>query len=168
MVMLQRRVNWQAGQQIVLTTTAIKDSRDWHRNEVRTIGTNIATPPAGVGAALWLSTPAQYVHEANDGWQGEVALLSRTIVVQGAATDSEPSDTTPLACTDSEWVLSSRQVVLEARDWLHLRIQYYPEGCVAGDRAENLLARVPSGHTRDYRDRASRACLPASTVMTDL
>ncbi len=110
MVMLQRPVNWQAGQQIVLTTTAIKDSRDWHRNEVRTIGTNIATPPAGVGAALWLSTPAQYVHEANDGWQGEVALLSRTIVVQGAATDSEPSDTTPLACTDSEWVLSSRSV----------------------------------------------------------
>jgi len=112
-VLLQCAVNWEAGQQVLLTTTAIKDSRDWHRNEVITID-GLVTPagglPAGVGAALRLSTPALYAHEANAAWQGEVALLSRAITVQGAAADSEPTDVSPLGCVDSQWILSSRSV----------------------------------------------------------
>ena len=43
-------------------------------------------------------------HEANDAWQGEVGLLSRTIVVQGAAADSEPTDTSPLSCRSDAFV----------------------------------------------------------------
>ena len=81
MVYLQRPVNWQAGQELVLTTTALRDTRDWHRNEVLSIAEVLPTPP-GVGAALRLSSAAQYAHEANDAYQGEVALLTRTIVVQ--------------------------------------------------------------------------------------
>ena len=101
-VLLQAPVNWVAGQQVVLTTTALKDSREWHRNEVLTL-TGQVTPPHGFGSALNLATPATHAHEANDAWQGEVGLLSRSIIVQGAAGDSEPTDTSPLACADSDW-----------------------------------------------------------------
>ena len=100
------------------TPAGLSSGRGWrglsqHRNEVVTIA-GLLTPdgglPAGVGAALRLSTPALYAHEANAAWQGEVALLSRTVTVQGAAADSEPTDVSPLGCVDSEWILSSRSV----------------------------------------------------------
>jgi hypothetical protein len=42
------------------------------------------TPPAGAGAALWLSSPTRYLHEAHDAWQGEVGLLTRTVSAQGS------------------------------------------------------------------------------------
>lgn len=32
-IFIQDCPNWQAGQKIVITTTELKDSRDWHRNE---------------------------------------------------------------------------------------------------------------------------------------
>lgn len=99
-VLLQDPVNWEPGQKIVIVTTAMKDSREWHRNEVHSIAlVNSPDPVAGVGAALSLSTPIQYQHLANNGYQAEVGLLTRTIVIQGSAADSEPSDTDPLTCT---------------------------------------------------------------------
>ena len=109
-VLLQRSANWEAGQQIVLTTTALKDARDWHRNEVLTLSGQLSPAPHGFGAALQLTSPAQFAHEANDAWQGEVGLLSRRIVVQGAAGDSEPTDVTPLACEDGTWVLTAHSM----------------------------------------------------------
>ena len=110
-VLLQARVNWEAGQRIVLVTSALKDTRDWHRNEEATVAA-VRTQglPAGVGSAVQLTSPAQYVHEANGDYQVEVGLLSRTIVIQGAADDSEPTDKTPLACEDSETILQTSSV----------------------------------------------------------
>ena len=59
---------------------------------------------------LSLTSGASYLHEAIDAWQGEVGLLSRMIVIQGAADDSEPSDASPLACTHDYWMLGSQSV----------------------------------------------------------
>ena len=110
-VLLQARVNWEAGQRIVLVTSALKDSRDWHRNEQATIAAlRTEGLPAGVGSAVLLTSPAQYVHEANGDYQVEVGLLSRKIVIQGAADDSEPTDVSPSACEDSTTILQSRSV----------------------------------------------------------
>ena len=104
-VRLQRAVNWEAGQEVVLTTTAIKDARDFHRNEVLTLARD-----ANGSDELELTSAASYLHEAHGAWQGEVGLLSRTIVVQGSADDSEPTDVSPLACTHDTWTLGSYSV----------------------------------------------------------
>ena len=76
-LLLQGAVNWEPGQQVLLVTTALKDARDWHRNEVLTIA---AVPPlqdtqwagSGVGAVVVLASVAQYDHEAIGACQGEV------------------------------------------------------------------------------------------------
>jgi hypothetical protein len=100
-LLLQHSVNWEAGQQIVLITTALKDSREFHQNEVMTVD-YIQDPPAGLGAIVHLREGAIYTHLANDAYQGEVGLLSRMISVSGAGEDSEASDPDPLDCV-GEW-----------------------------------------------------------------
>jgi len=101
-IMLQNKVDWVAGQEIVLVTTAVKDSREWHRNEVAIVKSVIQNPtvPSGevVGAAVILQSPIMYQHVANSGYQGEVGLLTRKIVIQGSESDSEPTDPDPLNC----------------------------------------------------------------------
>ena len=73
------RGDWEAGQQLLLTTTALKDARDWHRNEVRTIAQVDVYPrsslPAGVGSAIRLSAAVSFAHAAGDAYQGEVGLV---------------------------------------------------------------------------------------------
>jgi len=101
-LLVQEEVNWEVGQEIVLTTTAIHDSRDWHQNEVMTIDYIVNNPVPGVGSAIHLSTPAAYAHIANNGYQAEVGLLTRNIVIQGAADDSEPTSTDDCEAT-GEW-----------------------------------------------------------------
>eukprot|EP00900_Chrysochromulina_parva_P027393 jgi/Chrpa1/9288/Chrysochromulina_OHIO_Genome00014484-RA len=64
----------------------------------------------GQQPAFQLTSAAQFAHGANGAWQGEVALLSRRMEVQGSAADSEPTDTTPIACTTSRWALGSNSV----------------------------------------------------------
>ena len=96
-------------------TTAIKDARDWHRNEVLTVASvpsvaDTAWAGSGVGAVVELASPAQYAHEANGAYQGEAALLSRRILVRGADADSPPTDDTPTSCTDSQYTLGSNSV----------------------------------------------------------
>lgn len=49
-----------------------------------------------------MSTPAVYAHIANNGYQAEVGLLTRNIVIQGAADDSEPTSTDDCEAT-GEW-----------------------------------------------------------------
>jgi G8 domain len=95
---LQDFVNWQVGQRIVLVSTALKDSREWHQNEVLLIAKVDTQPVANVGASVTVSTAIKYKHIANSGYQAEVGLLSRTIKIQGSATDSEPTDKDPLTC----------------------------------------------------------------------
>ncbi|KAI2493236.1 hypothetical protein MHU86_21310 [Fragilaria crotonensis] len=99
-LMLQHGVNWEPGQKIVLVTTAMKDSREWHRNEVASVKKVILSPRTGVGAAVFLEKPVLYQHIANSGYQGEVGLLTRTVKIQGSQT-SEPTDPDPLNCVQS-------------------------------------------------------------------
>ncbi len=66
---LQDLVNWEPGQEIVLVTTAVRDSRDWHENEVFIIDRVEATPTPhpNVKAVVYLTTPIEKAHigEAN-------------------------------------------------------------------------------------------------------
>jgi len=98
-LMLQDSVNWELGQEIVLVTTAMKDSREWHQNEVLTITEVFDASPTG--AAIRVSPAIQHRHYAIDAYQAEVGLLSRTIKIQGSALDSEPTDPDPLNCFDN-------------------------------------------------------------------
>jgi hypothetical protein len=100
-VFIQDMVNWQPGQQIFVTTTEIKDARDWHRNEVRTIVNVWKTTLDPTIAAVELDSPLAYQHYGGREYQAEVGLLSRNIVVQGAATNSEPTDTANAICKDT-------------------------------------------------------------------
>ena len=96
-LLLQHAVNWEPGQELVLVTTAVKDSREWHQNEQLTVKSVVANPMNEVGSVVYLTSKVQHVHLANDAYQGEVGLLTRTIKIQGAE-DSIPADPDPLNC----------------------------------------------------------------------
>ena len=96
----QHPVNWEPGQEIVVTTTALKDSREWHQNEVHTVLVVDSSIEDG-GSAVYLTDALQYKHIANDNYQAEVGLLTRRIKIQGAVDDSEPTDPDPLDCQTS-------------------------------------------------------------------
>jgi hypothetical protein len=98
-LLLQHQVNWMPGQDIVLVTTAMKDSREWHQNEVLTVSAVGSNPPAGVGCIVFVTSPVAYRHVAIAAYQAEVGLLSRMITIQGSASDSEPTDPDLLTCT---------------------------------------------------------------------
>jgi len=99
-IFIQDIVNWQPGQRIAITTTELKDARDWHRNEERNIvSVQLATSLGKSVTAIQLDQPLTYLHFGGKEYQAEVALLSRNIVVQGDAINSAPTDTTPVACT---------------------------------------------------------------------
>ena len=102
LLLLQNRVNWESGQEIVLVTTAMKDSREFHQNEVLVID-SVFLPPTDheVGALVYVTTPVQHTHLANSNYQAEVGLLSRKILIQGSPTDSEATDPDPLNCRSS-------------------------------------------------------------------
>jgi hypothetical protein len=100
-IILQHRVNWEYGQALVLVTTAVKDSREWHQNEIGYVSS--VTDMDFGGSMVTLQSPIQYTHYANHGYQAEVGLLSRMIVIQGSRTDSEPTDPDPLTCTSNIW-----------------------------------------------------------------
>jgi hypothetical protein len=93
-------VSWEIGQQILITTTTIKDSRDWHENEVKTISQIFKLPDYDVTAVV-VSTPLRYNHYGGREYQAEVGLLSRRMVFQGHQNDSEPTDMLPIACNDT-------------------------------------------------------------------
>lgn len=97
---LQDEVNWEPGQEIVLVTTAMRDTRDWHENEVYVIASieTINLPAPEVKAVVYLETAIANVHIARQEYQAEVGLLTRTIKIQGAELDSKPTDTTPSSC----------------------------------------------------------------------
>ena len=103
-VFLQQSVNWEVGQQVLLTTSALKDSRDWHRNEVQTLAEPPQQSTSSSLTALHLAGPTLFAHESNAAYSAEVALLTRLIKIQGAAGDSEPTDTTLLSCHLSDFV----------------------------------------------------------------
>mmetsp|Transcript_11766 Transcript_11766/g.14644 ORF Transcript_11766/g.14644 Transcript_11766/m.14644 type:complete len:1149 (-) Transcript_11766:779-4225(-) len=101
-VILQNTVNWQPGQEVVLVTTAVKDAREWHQNEVLIV--DIVMKFKARSSIVYFTTPMQYTHYANNGFQGEAGLLSRIIKIQGADDDSEPTDPDSLDCVQSRWM----------------------------------------------------------------
>ena len=79
-------MNWDAGQEIVLVNSAIRDSRDWHQNEVFTIE-NIQTSGISVpnvGSIIWLDGAVKHDHIARQEYQVEVGLLTRMIKIQAS------------------------------------------------------------------------------------
>lgn len=97
-ILLQDDVNWKPNHEIVLVTTAVHDSYLWHRNEVLIVSSVQSNPVPNVGSVVYVTTPVQYKHIANNGYQAEVGLLTRNIVVQGSSTDSEYTDEDPGNC----------------------------------------------------------------------
>jgi hypothetical protein len=61
---LQDEVNWEPGQEIVLVTSALRDSRDWHENEVFLITSidTTNTPDPKVKTVVYLDSTIQYDH----------------------------------------------------------------------------------------------------------
>jgi hypothetical protein len=61
---LQDLVNWEPGQEIVLVTSALRDSRDWHENEVHVVDSveTANTPSPAVKSVVYLTSPVQYAH----------------------------------------------------------------------------------------------------------
>jgi hypothetical protein len=98
-IFVQDMVNWEVGQTIMVATTELKDSRDYHRNEERTIAAVFSTIHPNV-AAVQVTEPFAYKHFGGRAYQAEVALLSRRVVIQGSALDSEPTDGGDPVCHD--------------------------------------------------------------------
>ena len=96
---LQDWVNWQVGQQILLTTTIFQDCPDkflknsaWcsqklvkHQNEQRTI-VAVSMSSNESSWAVHIDQPLTWMHYAGTEYQGEIALLSRSITVSGTDT----------------------------------------------------------------------------------
>jgi len=74
---LQQPVDWEVGQELVVVTTVHIDEREEHQNEVRTI-----TEVNG-DRFVSLAEPLQFSHYGGSEYSGEVALLSRSITIQG-------------------------------------------------------------------------------------
>ncbi|KAJ9457876.1 hypothetical protein DIPPA_28034 [Diplonema papillatum] len=77
---LQESVNWYPGQEILMPTT-ISDDTDIeqpNQNEVRIIKAVSAD-----GKVVQFTEPAMYTHYAGTEYQGEVALLSRHVMLEG-------------------------------------------------------------------------------------
>jgi hypothetical protein len=61
---LQDEVNWEAGQEVVLVTSALRDSRDWHENEIHIIESVETSnmPSSEVKSIVFLTAPVRYTH----------------------------------------------------------------------------------------------------------
>lgn len=73
---LAETVDWRAGDRVVVVTTAWQDDPDSHQNEVREIA-------AVSGKRITLTEPLSHPHYGGAEYQAEVALLDRSITVQG-------------------------------------------------------------------------------------
>lgn len=98
-IYLQHKVNWQAGQEIVIISTEIKDSRDWHHNEVRIIQ---KVELSGSFSRITLTEPLDYTHYGGSEYQAEVGLLSHNVIIQGDES-SEGSDTENDVCSTERY-----------------------------------------------------------------
>jgi hypothetical protein len=89
---LQQIANWEVGQQILLTTTVYYDCPEQfkascegkpHQNELRRI-VGVSMDDASQSYVIEIDRPLNYSHYAGYEYQGEVALLSRTVIIQGS------------------------------------------------------------------------------------
>ena len=146
---LQEDVNWEANQEIVLVTTAMKDSKEWHQNEVLLVQ-SVDNSPA-VGSIVYLQSAIVNKHVGILAYQAEVGLLTRTIVIQGSASDSEPTDSLPRKCT-GRWIYGNTDEPCPNKDLTgfggHIMIHNGGRGFVEGVELfrmgqTNLLGRYP-------------------------
>lgn len=75
-LVLSQDVDWEVGMQLVVVTTDMIDEIDDHQNEVRTI-------TAVSGNTVTVDSPLSHMHYGGAEYQAEVALLSRSITIQG-------------------------------------------------------------------------------------
>ncbi|EFA80459.1 hypothetical protein PPL_07294 [Heterostelium album PN500] len=83
-VYLMDPVNWEVGQQVVVTTTQLFDDDRADENEVLTIA-------AIQGKTVQFTQPLKYLHYGGQEYQAEIGLISRRIVLKGAS-DSDASE----------------------------------------------------------------------------
>lgn len=104
-VFLQDAVNWEAGQTVIVVTTALKEARDYTETEERVVGRVYRLPSSGNVTAVELTAPLAYDHYGGGEYQAEVGLLSRRVSVQGSALDSRPTDAQPagMRCSNSRF-----------------------------------------------------------------
>jgi len=99
-IFIQDCPNWQPGQTIVITTTELKDARDFNRNEKAVISSvKKVSSVSATTCAVTVTKALLYKHYGGSAYQAEVALLSRNILVQGDQFTSEPTDTSKIACS---------------------------------------------------------------------
>jgi len=82
-LVLEDSINWEIGQEIAIVTTSWLDDPDVHQNEERSI-VDVS------GKAITLDRPLTFAHYGGPEYAAEVALLSRSIIIQG----DETSDST--------------------------------------------------------------------------
>lgn len=122
---LQDKVNWEAGQQIVITTSHLKDSQDFHENDVATIA---AVEVASNGMSkITVRSAIKFEHFAGTDYQVEVGLLSRRIKIQGVSS-SELGSTDNCTPIDQSDQLQRRYSSIPCREALkgfggHIRVQ---------------------------------------------
>ncbi len=103
-LLIQDQVNWDIGSRFFLTGTQLKDSRDWHQNEIFTVtAVKKATGLPGETYALYLDHPVEFTHFGGDAYQAEVGLLTRRFKIQGSEFDSEPTDKQKIGCTSNKY-----------------------------------------------------------------
>eukprot|EP01132_Coremiostelium_polycephalum_P010213 gene10213-12524_t len=76
-IYIQDSVNWEVGQQVVITTSHLHDDQDNDQNEVLTI-------EAIQGKIVQFTQSLKFLHYGGKEYQSEVGLLSRRIVLKGA------------------------------------------------------------------------------------
>ena len=77
---LQKPVNWHVGHEVVLTTTVWDDTDQVHpqQNEVHVI-----KAVGSGGTVIQFEKPVMYSHYAGTEYQGEIALLTRSVSMEG-------------------------------------------------------------------------------------
>eukprot|EP01112_Ceratiomyxa_fruticulosa_P020896 TRINITY_DN7244_c0_g2_i1.p1 TRINITY_DN7244_c0_g2~~TRINITY_DN7244_c0_g2_i1.p1 ORF type:complete len:1528 (+),score=332.39 TRINITY_DN7244_c0_g2_i1:272-4855(+) len=88
-VYLMDDVNWEVGQQIVVTATILIDET-YNQNEIVTI-TAIQSLSPGRTVVVF-TPPLQYYHYGEQEYQAEVGLLTRRITLRGSFDDSEANN----------------------------------------------------------------------------
>jgi len=153
------------------STTAVKDAREWHQNEVLTVDwkRSISLSSGEKGSIIFLRSPAQHTHLANNGYQGEAGLLNRWIKVMGASSDSEPTDADTLDCT-GRYVWGSNAVQCPELTGFggHIIVHNGGKGYVEGVELTrmgqtNVLGRYPI-HFHDLGDECDDCYFKHSSV----
>ena len=117
-IYLQEGVNWEVGQEIVITTTVLYDCPDewasaWcnnqhHQNERRIVSA-VSMDPSTNTYTIQVSQSLTYAHYAGYEYQAEVALLSRRILIKGQQTNDNFGGHTKVMGTSSQGRFSGVQ-----------------------------------------------------------